>query len=97
MKIIFLKNCIFVWLDASPPVFPKDFFNKNGTSPGPPQQLPRPPCPTLFVTTDKEQAPQGTGQSSIPDDDVFPYGRFCRRNIENAFVAERSVTDRRTD
>jgi hypothetical protein len=24
MKIIFKKNCIFVWLDAGPPVFPKD-------------------------------------------------------------------------
>ncbi len=47
MKIIFLKNCIFVWLDASPPVFPKDFFNKNGTLPGPPQRLPWPPCPAL--------------------------------------------------
>jgi hypothetical protein len=41
----FFFNCIFVWLDAGPPVFPKDFFNRNGTSPGPPQRLPWPPCP----------------------------------------------------
>jgi hypothetical protein len=41
----FLKNCIFVWLDASPPVFLKDFFNKNGTLPDPPLRLPWPPCP----------------------------------------------------
>jgi hypothetical protein len=47
MKIIFFKNCIFVWLDAGPPVFPKDFFNRNGTSRGPPQRLPWPPCPAL--------------------------------------------------
>jgi hypothetical protein len=47
MKIIFFKNCIFVWLDAGPPIFPKDFFNRNGTSRGPPQRLPWPPCPAL--------------------------------------------------
>jgi hypothetical protein len=60
------------------------------------------PCPALFVTTNKERAPKGTGsdwkncvqremqqlirkwkrvsrgcQSSVPDDNVFPYGRFC--------------------
>jgi hypothetical protein len=40
MKIIFQKKCIFVWLDAGPPIFPKDFFNRNGTSRGPPQRLP---------------------------------------------------------
>ncbi len=45
MKRIFLKNCIFVWLDAGPPVFPKDFFNRNGTSRGPPQAAL--PCPAL--------------------------------------------------
>ncbi len=58
---------------------------------------PAPPCPALFVTTDKERAPQGTGQSSVPDDDAFPYSRFYSRNIENAFAAERRVTDRRTN
>jgi hypothetical protein len=47
MKIIFKKICIFVWLDAGPPVFPKDFFNRNGTLPSPPQRLPWPPCPAL--------------------------------------------------
>lgn len=41
-----------------PPVFPKDFFNRNGTSPGPPQRLPWPRCPALFVTTDRERASQ---------------------------------------
>jgi hypothetical protein len=51
----------------------------------------------LFVTTNREWAPQGTGQSNVPDDDVFLYGRFCNRNIENAFAAERCVTDRRID
>jgi hypothetical protein len=45
----FFFNCIYVWLDAGPPVFPKDFFNRNGTSRGPLQQLPWPPCPALFV------------------------------------------------
>ncbi len=64
MKIIFFKNCIFVWLDAGPLDFPKDFFNRNGTSLGPSQRLPCPalpcPCLTLFVTTDREWAPQGT-------------------------------------
>jgi hypothetical protein len=55
------------------------------------------PRPALFVTTDREQAPQGTGQSSVPDDDAFPYGWFCSKNIENAFAVERIVTDRRTD
>jgi hypothetical protein len=44
MKIIFFF-CIFVWLDACPLIFPKDFFNRNCTSPGPPQRLPWPPCP----------------------------------------------------
>jgi hypothetical protein len=33
---------------------------------------------------------------SVPDDDAFPYGRFCSRNIENAFVAKRRVTDGQT-
>jgi hypothetical protein len=47
MKIIFFLNCIFVWLNAGPLVFPKDFFNRNGTSPGPLQWLPWPPCPAL--------------------------------------------------
>jgi hypothetical protein len=47
MKIYIFFNCIFVWLDAGPSVFPKDFFNRNGTSPGPPQWLPWPPCPAL--------------------------------------------------
>jgi hypothetical protein len=47
MKIILKKICIFVSLDAGPSVFPKDFFNRNGTSPGPPQRLPWPPCPAL--------------------------------------------------
>jgi hypothetical protein len=47
MKIIFFKNYIFVWLDAGPPVFSKDFFNRNGTSHSPPQRLPWPPCPAL--------------------------------------------------
>jgi hypothetical protein len=55
------------------------------------------PCPVLFVTTDRERAPQGTGQSSVPNDDAFPYGRFCSRNIENVFAAERRVADKRTD
>jgi hypothetical protein len=45
----FLKNCIFVWLDAGPPVFPKDFFNRNGTSRGPHSGCPG--RPTLFVTS----------------------------------------------
>jgi len=67
-----------------------------------PRPAPRSGCPALpylalFVTTDREQAPQGTGQSSVPDDDAFPYGWFCSKNIENAFAAERRVTDRRTD
>jgi len=31
IKIIFKNFCIFVWLDAGPPVFPKDFFNRTGT------------------------------------------------------------------
>ncbi len=44
MKIIFKKNYIFVWLNAGPLVFPKDFFNRNGTSPGPLQRLPWLPC-----------------------------------------------------
>jgi len=35
-------------------VFPKDFFNRNGTLPGPPQWLPWPPCLALFVTTNKQ-------------------------------------------
>jgi hypothetical protein len=56
MKIIFKKNCIFVWLDACPPVFPKDFFNRNGTSPGPPQRLPWSPCPVCHHR-------QGTGST----------------------------------
>ncbi len=47
MKIYIFKNCIFVWLNACPPVFPKDFFNRNGTSCGPSQRLPWPPCPAL--------------------------------------------------
>ncbi len=51
MKRIFFLNCIFVWLDAGPPVFPRDFFNRNGTSRGPPQRLPWQPCPALFVTS----------------------------------------------
>jgi hypothetical protein len=55
------------------------------------------PAPALFVTTDRERAPQGTGQSSIPNDDAFPYGRFCSGNIENAFATKRRVIDRRTD
>jgi len=42
-------------------------------------------------------APQGTGQSSVPNDDAFPYGRFYNRNIENAFAAERHVTNKRTN
>ncbi len=65
-----------------------------------PRPAPRSGCPgrpALFVTTDREQAPQGTGQSSVPDDDAFPYGWFCSRNIENAFAVERIVIDRRTD
>jgi hypothetical protein len=48
MKRIFFKNYIFVSLDAGPPIFPKDFFNRNGTSRGPPQRL---PCHALFVTS----------------------------------------------
>jgi hypothetical protein len=57
---IYFLNCIFVWLDADPPVFPKDFFNRNGTSRGPSQQLPWPPClaPALPYLS---PAPQGTG------------------------------------
>jgi hypothetical protein len=47
MKIFFKKICIFVLLDAGPPVFPKDFFNRNGTSHGPLQWLPWPPCLAL--------------------------------------------------
>jgi hypothetical protein len=65
-----------------------------------PRPVPRSGCPgrpALFVTTDRERAPQGTGQSSVPDDDAFPYGRFCSRNIENVFAAERRVADKRTD
>jgi hypothetical protein len=31
MKIILKNFFIFVWLDAGPPVFPKDFFNRNST------------------------------------------------------------------
>ncbi len=39
---------IFVWLDAGPPVFPKDFFNRNGTLPGPPpSSCPGRPAPAL--------------------------------------------------
>jgi hypothetical protein len=56
MKIIFFKICIFVWLDAGPLVFPKDFFNRNGTSPGPPQRLPWLPCPVCHHR-------QGTGST----------------------------------
>jgi len=41
------------FVDAGPPVFPKDFFNRNGTSRDPPQRLPWPPCPALFVTIDR--------------------------------------------
>jgi hypothetical protein len=37
----------FCLIGCSPPILPKDFFNKNGTSHGPPQQLPWPPCPAL--------------------------------------------------
>jgi len=49
-----------------------------------PRPAPRSGCPALpylalFVTTNREQAPQGTGQSSVPDDDAFPYGCFCNR------------------
>jgi hypothetical protein len=61
---IFSYFYVFIYLfsiltnRAGPPVFPKDFFNRNGTSPGPPQWLPWPPCPApapaLFVTTDKQ-------------------------------------------
>jgi len=40
------------------------------------------------LSPQREQAPQGTGQSSVPDDDAFPYGWFCSRNIENAFAAK---------
>jgi hypothetical protein len=47
MKIYIFKNFIFVWLNAGPLVFPKDFFNRNGTSRGPSQRLPWPPCPAL--------------------------------------------------
>jgi len=54
MKIILKKNYIFVWLDAGPLAFPKDFFNRNGTSPTPRSGCPgRPALPCL--------APQGTG------------------------------------
>jgi hypothetical protein len=51
MKRIYFLNYIFVWLDAGPPVFPKDFFNRNGTSRGPPTAAAWPPCPALFVTS----------------------------------------------
>ncbi len=62
MKRIFKKNCIYFLLDAGPPVFPKDFFNRNGTSRGPPQRLPchALPCPALPLPC-LSPAPQGTG------------------------------------
>jgi hypothetical protein len=64
MKIIFKKNCIFVWLDARPPVFPKDpIYSQQvqwvGVCPGRPalrcQKITtwkckhNRPCPALFV------------------------------------------------
>jgi hypothetical protein len=58
---IFFLNYIFVWLYVGPPVFPKDFFNRNrnGTSRGPPQRLPWPPCPAMPLPC-LSPAPQGT-------------------------------------
>jgi len=61
----FLKKLYFCWLDASPSVFPKDFFNKNGTLRGPPQRLPWSLCPALPCPCPAlpclSPAPQGTG------------------------------------
>jgi hypothetical protein len=43
----FIKKLYFCLIRCRSPGFPKDFFNRNGTSPGPPQRLPWPPCPAL--------------------------------------------------
>jgi hypothetical protein len=32
----------------------------------------------------------------VPDENAFPYGQFCSRNIKNDYVAERHVTDEKT-
>ncbi len=50
----------------------------------------RPALPCLSPHTNRQTV-------TVPDDDAFPYGRFCNRNIKNAFAAERRVPDRRTD
>jgi hypothetical protein len=58
-KIFFFKLyfCL-IRLDAGPPVFPKDFFNRNGTSRGPHSGYPgRPDLPLPCLSP----APQGTG------------------------------------
>jgi hypothetical protein len=44
---IYFLNLYFCLIRCRSPVFPKDFFNRNGTSPGPLQWLPWPPCPAL--------------------------------------------------
>jgi len=64
--------------------------------------LARPPAAVALAALPVCHHRQGTGSTGngpvkLPDDDAFPYGRFCSRNIENAFAAERRVTDRRTD
>jgi hypothetical protein len=61
-------NCIFVWLDAGPPVFPKDFFNRNGTSRGPPQWLPchALPCP-VWHQLHRERAVTGRIFQALPN------------------------------
>jgi hypothetical protein len=62
----FLKNCIFVWLDASPPVLPKDFFNRNGTSRGPHSGCPG--RPALFVIQlHRERAVTGRIFQALPN------------------------------
>jgi hypothetical protein len=92
-----LKSLYFCLIRCRSPCFPQGFLNRNGTSPGPPSGCPsRPalPCPVCHHRQTDTTIPK---LSSVPNDNAFPYGRFCSRNIENAFAAERRVIDRRTN
>jgi len=48
-------------------------------APRPSQQLPLPPCPALFVTTDRERAPQGMGSdwNNLPGTAHIDRHHYC--------------------
>ncbi len=86
---IFFYFYVFIYLfsiltnRAGPPIFPKDFCNRNGTSPGPPQRLPWPPCPVCH----HRQIDTGNGQWLEESSKHCPHrqllsslnSRFCHR------------------